>query len=30
VELGAFYEPHNRRLYEFLGRDLGWDQAAGS
>jgi hypothetical protein len=19
-----YFEPHNRRLYEFLGRDLGW------
>eukprot|EP01138_Halocafeteria_seosinensis_P011296 gb/GECG01011539.1/.p1 GENE.gb/GECG01011539.1/~~gb/GECG01011539.1/.p1 ORF type:complete len:642 (+),score=57.98 gb/GECG01011539.1/:1-1926(+) len=22
--LTAFYTPHNRELYEFLGRDLGW------
>lgn len=22
--LGAFFEPHNRRLYELLGRDFGW------
>lgn len=23
--LVAFFEPHNQRLYEFLGRDLGWE-----
>ena len=23
-KLEEFFEPHNRRLYEFLGRDLGW------
>lgn len=23
-ELRAFYAPHNRRLYDLLGRDLGW------
>ncbi len=22
--LEAFFEPHNRRLYDYLGRDLGW------
>lgn len=22
--LEAYFEPHNRRLYELLGRDLGW------
>lgn len=22
--LRRFFEPHNRRLYRFLGRDLGW------
>ena len=22
--LRAYYEPHNQRLYKFLGRDLGW------
>jgi hypothetical protein len=22
--LGAFFEPHNRRLYDHLGRNLGW------
>jgi len=22
--LTEFFEPHNRRLYEFLGRDFGW------
>jgi len=22
--LQAYFEPHNRRLYEYLGRDLGW------
>lgn len=24
-KLSAFFRPHNERLYEFLGRDLGWD-----
>ncbi len=23
-ELRQFYAPHNQRLYEYLGRDLGW------
>jgi hypothetical protein len=23
-ELRAFFAPHNQRLYEYLGRDLGW------
>ena len=23
-ELREFYAPHNQRLYEYLGRDLGW------
>ena len=23
--LQNFYAPHNARLYEMLGRDLGWD-----
>lgn len=23
-ELAAFYAPHNQRLYELIGRDLGW------
>jgi hypothetical protein len=23
-QLARFFEPHNRRLYELLGRDLGW------
>jgi hypothetical protein len=23
-ELADFYAPHNARLAEFLGRDLGW------
>ncbi|MCZ6597764.1 MAG: sulfotransferase domain-containing protein [Planctomycetota bacterium] len=23
-ELGEYFEPHNRRLYEFLDKDLGW------
>ena len=23
-KLQAYFEPHNRRLYEYLGRDLGW------
>jgi hypothetical protein len=22
--LEAFFEPHNRRLYELIGRDFGW------
>ena len=22
--LEEYFEPHNRRLYEFLGKDLGW------
>jgi hypothetical protein len=31
-ELEAFFKPHNRRLFEFLGRDFGWpaDAAAGT
>ena len=24
--LVEYFRPHNTRLYEFLGRDLGWDQ----
>jgi hypothetical protein len=24
-ELAEYYRPHNAALYEFLGRDLGWD-----
>jgi hypothetical protein len=23
-QLAAYFEPHNRRLYELLGRDFGW------
>ena len=23
-ELEEYFEPHNRRLYDYLGRDLGW------
>jgi hypothetical protein len=23
-ELRRFYEPHNRRLYDLIGRDMGW------
>lgn len=23
--LRRFYAPHNKRLYELIGRDLGWD-----
>jgi hypothetical protein len=23
--LAAHFAPHNRRLYELLGRDFGWD-----
>jgi hypothetical protein len=26
-QLRAYYEPHNRRLYELLERDLGWGRA---
>lgn len=26
ADLSAFYAPINTRLYEFLGRDLGWNQ----
>ncbi len=22
--LEEYFEPHNRRLYEYLGQDLGW------
>ena len=22
--LRRFFEPHNQRLYKFIGRDLGW------
>jgi hypothetical protein len=25
-QLQAFYRPHNERLYDFLGVDLGWDR----
>ncbi len=25
AELRAAFEPHNRRLYELVGRDFGWD-----
>jgi hypothetical protein len=25
ARLAAYFEPHNRRLYELLGRDLGWE-----
>ena len=27
-ELAAFFRPHNRRLTDFLGRDMGWDDPA--
>jgi hypothetical protein len=23
-QLEGFFEPHNRRLYDYLGRDFGW------
>jgi hypothetical protein len=23
-QLEEFFEPHNQRLYDFLGTDLGW------
>ena len=26
ARLKAFYRPHNQRLYEFLGRDLRWEE----
>lgn len=26
-ELAGFYAPHNRELYGFLGRDLGWERS---
>ncbi len=26
TRLVEYFEPHNRRLYEFLGRSLGWDR----
>ncbi len=26
--LRAFYQPHNRRLFEYLGRDLGWPKSS--
>jgi sulfotransferase family protein len=29
-QLAAYFEEPNRRLYEFLGRDLGWTRPAGS
>jgi hypothetical protein len=28
--LAAEYAPHNRRLYELVGRDFGWDEGAPS
>lgn len=27
-QLAAFFRPHNRRLTDFLGRDMGWDAPA--
>lgn len=27
--LRSFYRPHNRALFEWMGRDLGWDQDSG-
>ncbi|MGH7819974.1 MAG: sulfotransferase domain-containing protein [Candidatus Binatia bacterium] len=29
AELGDYFRPHNERLYELLGRDLGWGDPAG-
>jgi hypothetical protein len=29
-ELEAFFKPHNRRLFEFLGRDFGWPADAAA
>ena len=23
-ELGSYYKPHNERLFQLLGEDLGW------
>ena len=28
--LAEFYAPHNRALYEYLGRDFGWQQPAAA
>ncbi|MEJ7631717.1 MAG: hypothetical protein WKF28_04370, partial [Rubrobacteraceae bacterium] len=25
-QLADYFEPHNERLYEYLGRDFGWDR----
>ncbi len=25
-QLTAYFEPYNKRLYEFIGRDLGWER----
>ena len=25
MDLRQFYAPHNRRLYDLIGRDLGWE-----
>jgi hypothetical protein len=27
--LTEYFEPHNRRLYEFVGRNFGWEERAG-
>ena len=27
-ELGAYYRPHNERLFRLIGRDLGWHDDA--
>jgi len=27
--LRAFFLPYNRRLYELVGRDLGWEKDVG-
>jgi hypothetical protein len=26
ARLSEFFKPHNQRLYDFLGRDFGWDE----
>jgi hypothetical protein len=27
-QLAAYFAPHNQRLYQLLGRDLGWEAAS--
>ena len=28
-KLGAYFEPHNRELYQLIGRDMGWEADNG-